>query len=424
MNPRPISDDTLGIAYVDPARHRHRSQRFRRPKRTQSTADANLAGLGGRRLALGFACVASLIAIIYFVGYVSLLPYYPDILLPTLAWCVLAATVITGVLAIRALSTRLPDWLFFILTVGGALVVWLDLAGTAGLAHLGLTPTAAFATGVFLVPLAALRSSTEIIAATLLLFVVVVFSMLPQADSAGLAGASRFAIPLAIACMCPLVAVYIMRGFRRMVRSELDLVLVQSTVGTASTAVGMHASEELARLDYDAETLLHDIGSGRIGFPLPPEIASRAGELATQLRVRLIEGRSDTWLKHAVNESEYLDDAVTIEDPAGLAGLLSPNQRDSLLLAIWLFVGQRARSAPPLRVEFGPVQRRQRTSTTYAINIPVVLTVPGVARRRVDQATWDAIERVGAREEIPGDGALIIRIRCVVDSPADVPVRG
>ena len=128
-------------------------------------------------------------------------------------------------------------------------------------------------------------------------------------------------------------------GFRRLVGRELDLSLVQSTVGTARSAVGMRASEELAQLDFDAETLLDDVGSGRITIPLPPDAAERAGTLAARLRVRLIEGRTDTWLRHAVTESAYLSHRVTVDDPFGSAGLLSQEQRDGLLLALWLLVG-------------------------------------------------------------------------------------
>jgi hypothetical protein len=425
MSARPVPDDTLGIGYVDPARRRRRPSAFRRPQRTQSTRDANLTGLGGRRLALGLACVAGFLAIGDLVRYLWLLSFYPDILLPTLAWIVLGATVAGAIVAIRALSARLPDWLFVILAVGAAIAVWLDLAGTAGLLHLGVMPTAAPAAGVLLMPLAALRGGREVVLAAVLLAIVLAVPVLLQVQAAGLTAVTALLVAAAAAGFPGIVAVYLVQGFRRMVRSELDLVLVQSTVGTPPTAVGMHASEELARLDYDAETLLDDIGAGRIELPLPPAVASTAGGLATQLRIRLIEGRTDTWLKHAVTESEYLADAVTIEDRSGLAGLLSPVQRDSLLLAIWLLVSERHRSATaPLRIEIGPVRRHPDRPATHSVEFPIVLSVSGVQRRRVDPSAWNAIDRVGTREETVENGTLMVRLRCVAGSPADARAGG
>ena len=75
-----------------------------------------------------------------------------------------------------------------------------------------------------------------------------------------------------------------------MVQRELDLVLVQSTITQSSSAVGMLASEELARIDLDAETLLDDVATGRTALPLSPAKSAAAARLATQLRLHLIEG--------------------------------------------------------------------------------------------------------------------------------------
>ena len=159
-------------------------------------------------------------------------------------------------------------------------------------------------------------------------------------------------VAVALTAVFPvLIATLAIGGFRRLVGRELDLSLVQSTVGTSRSAVGMRASEELAQLDFDAETLLDDVGSGRISIPLPPDAAELAGSLAARLRVRLIEGRTDTWLRHAVTESAYLSHRVTVGDPLGSAGLLSQEQRDGLLLALWLLVAEHPKSAgPPLTV--------------------------------------------------------------------------
>ena len=97
-----------------------------------------------------------------------------------------------------------------------------------------------------------------------------------------------------------------------MVQLELDRVLVQCTVSAPRYAVGMLASEELARLDLAAEELLESIASKKTALPLAPKMASIAASLATELRLHLIEGRRETWLYHAVSESEMLGKAVTL----------------------------------------------------------------------------------------------------------------
>src|SRR5690606_40047343 len=66
---------------------------------------------------------------------------------------------------------------------------------------------------------------------------------------------------LAFAVLPTVIGVLIVRGFRRMVQLELDRVLVQSNVSAPRYAVGMLASEELARLDLAAEQLLDSIAS-------------------------------------------------------------------------------------------------------------------------------------------------------------------
>jgi hypothetical protein len=177
--------------------------------------------------------------------------------------------------------------------------------------------------------------------------------------------------------------------------------------------MGMRASEELAQLDFDAETLLDDVGSGRIAIPLPPDAADRAGSLAAGLRVRLIEGRTDTWLRHAVTESAYLSDRVTVDDPTGSAGLLSQSQRDGLLLALWLLVAEHPKgSGPTLGVH---VSCREASDETLAEpGFEMSVDVSGVSRRRVDPGTWDAIGSVGAHDVVTGADGFRIDITCRV----------
>ena len=51
-----------------------------------------------------------------------------------------------------------------------------------------------------------------------------------------------------------------------------------------------------------------------------------------------------------MTESAYLSHRVMLDDPLGSAGLLSQEQRDGLLLALWLLVAEPPKGAgPPLR---------------------------------------------------------------------------
>ena len=194
---------------------------------------------------------------------------------------------------------------------------------------------------------------------------------------------------------------------------ELDLSLVQSTVSTAPSAVGMQASEELAKLDFDAETLLDDVGSGRIAIPLPEAVAERAGAVAARLRARLIEGRRDTWLKHAVIESAYLSDRVVVEDPEGAAGLLSQQQRDNLLLALWLLVGERRKGPPkPIAVALRNPASEEDADHAASPLVDIDIEVFDVALRRLDPSTWEAIDSVGRHDVVAGAESFRIEIEC------------
>ncbi len=155
---------------------------------------------------------------------------------------------------------------------------------------------------------------------------------------------------IAFAVLPAVIGVVIVEAFRRMVQVELDRVLTQSTVSAPRFAVGMLASEELARLDLAAEELLDSIATKKTPLPLAPKMASVAASLATELRLHLIEGRRETWLYHAVSESELLGKSVTLVDKSSLAGLLDPSQRDGLLSTAWLLVSDTTKANPATTV--------------------------------------------------------------------------
>ena len=388
---------------------------FRRPARSARAAGDVRESHGGRRLATGITIAAALVILAHLTHSIALDPYYtpgrwPG---PWAAWIALAIVVAIGVVS-RLISRNLPGWLYVLLLLGLIAPVGLDVSETAGLLDDGVTPTAAAAAGAVLMPVAAIRGSKIPLAVAAAIALVLGIEALLQSDSTNMYMVSGVVVA-ASAFFPVLLVTFAVSGFRRLVGLELDLSLVQSTVSTPRSAVGMRASEELAQLDFDAETLLEDVGSGRIAIPLPPDAAERAGTLAARLRVRLIEGRTDTWLRHAVTESALLSERVTVDDPTGCAGLLSQAKRDGLLLALWLLVAQRPKStAQPLSVH---VRCRETTDVTESgpTGVDLSILVSGVPRRRVDPATWDAIGSVGVHDVVPGADGFRIDIACRID---------
>lgn len=392
---------------------------FHRPSR--SARAARSAGdvrdsHGGRRLATGITIAAGVVVVAHLMHAAVLAPYFPAGRSPWPAWLALAAVIAIGVVS-RLIARTMPDWLYVALLIGLAAPLSLDVAATAGQLHLGVTPTAAAAAGAVLMPVAAIRGTRVPFAVASVISSILAIEAVLQVGTAG--RATVVGVAIAASAVFPVLLVTVaVRGFRRLVRRELDLSLVQSTIGTSRSAVGMRASEELAQLDFDAENLLEDVGSGRIAIPLPPEAAERAGQLAARLRVRLIEGRTDTWLRHAVTESAYLSHRVSLDDPSGSAGLLSQAQRDGLLLALWLLVAQQPkRSAAPLSVHV-TVHDSSESLDGDRLGFDLSIEVAGLARRRVDPGTWDAIGSVGDHTVVTVADGFRIDVACTVDQTA------
>ena len=375
-------------------------------------------GLGARHLGIGMSISGGVIAVFLLVRLGVAWGQTPTPTLSILAWLILAATAVGVHLAVHELSSRMPTWLFLLALGLCAIVVALDLAGSWGFSGTATFPTAAPAVGAFLLTIVTLRESRDITLAALALGVIMGAATLFEARSDVLALGPDI-LGVALAVVPPLVGASIVQAFRRMVQRELDLVLVQSTVSQPRFAVGMLASEQLARLDLDAETLLDDVAQGRTALPLAASTATTAASLATQLRVHLIEGRTETWLHHAITESEFLGPVVALSDPAGLAGLLSPTQRDGLLLTIWLLLGDTQRSGAAVSLRLGPIARTYSAGLHHRVRFPIELTTTGVSRRRVDPETWQAIRAVGPHMDSNWAGSLRVDIECSVDNPAD-----
>ncbi|WEO78215.1 hypothetical protein BJQ94_04035 [Cryobacterium sp. SO2] len=395
-----------------------RRRTFRRPQRTVDTTRANRTGLGGRHLGVGVSLSGAFVALFLLWRFAVQWELYPNPMPTLVAWAVLLAAGAATLVAINRLPNRMPTWLFLTVLATGELIVGLDLAGYGRGDAVGTFPTAAAAVGALFTVLVTVRRGRDIVAATLVLGAVVAAGSLTAARTDSLVLAPAI-LTIGLCIFPPLLGVSVVRVFRRMVQRELDLVLVQSTVTQSSSAVGMLASEELARIDLDAETLLDDVATGRTALPLSAAKSAAAAALATQLRLHLIEGRRETWLHHALTESEFLGPAVNLDDPAGLAGQLSPVQRDALLLAIWLLISDTDGAEPTVSLVFGPLGRTSGHAIGEMLRFPIQIVIEGVPRRRVDPETWQAIRAVGPHIDSVRSGQLHVDIECSIDNPAD-----
>lgn len=416
-------ENTLGVVITGAGR-----KRVKQPRRSGRVANsAHRASLGVAFLGLGAAILVGLRAIYGFSWFIALgsSGEYPKPIAALASWIVLVAVLIGAIIAARIINDRLPDWLFALFLTGLAVSVALDVIAIWDLHNIGHNATAAIAAGMTLLVVVTVRGPVEILVATGILAVGLAVAMFLDAKPGALLDGEWIApqiIALASAVLPAVIGVVIIESFRRMVQVELDRVLTQSTVSAPRFAVGMLASEELARLDLAAEELLDSIATKKTSLPLAPKMASVAASLATELRLHLIEGRRETWLYHAVSESELLGKSVTLVDKSSLAGLLDPSQRDGLLSTAWLLVSDTTKANPSTTVtlQIGPVDASVATGLpTHKLLVPITITTTGVPRNRVDPTIWDAIGRVGRYSDSTQDGSLRVDIECVVDNPAD-----
>lgn len=401
-----------------------------RPKPTSSPAaralrqaSAGGASLGTGFLGIGAGIVAGIAAIAGLTMYLSGLAFSVNPLPSSFAWLLYCIVLIVVGVTIAIAGERMPHWLFALFLAALAGVIALDFIAIWPLHNIGANATASVAASFGLLIAVTLRRTSEIIvavaliAAAFVIAIVMTTPLTPDTLPAQLVVLSAVVLP-------PLFATWLIVHFRRIVQLELDRVLVQSTVSAPRFAVGMLASEELARLDLAAEELFDSVASGRTKLPLDPKTASIAASLATELRLHLIEGRRETWLYHAVTESEQLGKSVTLSDSGSLAGLLDSQQRDGLLSGVWLLVSDKQKDRPTVHVTLGPVGQslpddEQSGSPSSLVSVPIVITSTGISRNRVDPATWGAIARVGTFTNATENSSLRVEIDCVVANPAD-----
>lgn len=389
-------------------------------RRVIRAATPRRASLGTGFIGIGAAVIVGLRSIYGIVWFVALWNSYPNPLPALIAWVVLLAVLVATFITARVIGDQLPDWAFAVFLLGLAAAVALDLYAIWPLHDIGRNATAAVTAGMALVIVITLRRTRDVLISVgvlaLVLGTAMVLNTRPNPDDF-----APQVTTLAFAVLPVIIGVVIINGFRRLVQVELDRVLVQSTVSAPRFAVGMMASEELARLDLAAEELLDSVSTGKTKLPLDPKTASVAASLATELRLHLIEGRRETWLYHAITESDLLGKAVTLTDKASLAGLLDPQQRDGLLSTAWLLLSDTAKRGASRSVELvvGPATESVATPEGRKITIPIAIITQGVARNRVDPATWEAIRKVGQYSDSTQNSSLRVDIQCLVDNPAD-----
>lgn len=409
-------ENTLGVI-VGAKSQRREADATRRVIRA---ATPRRSSLGTGFIGIGAAVVVALRTIYGVVWFVSLWDTYPDPIPALLAWVILIVTLVATFITARVIGDQLPDWAFGLFLAGLAAAVALDLYAIWPLHDIGRNATAAVTAGMTLLVVVTLRRARDILIAVSVLGVALATAMVlnTRPDPADFAPQVT---TLAFAVLPAVIGVVVVNGFRRLVQVELDRVLVQSTVSAPRFAVGMLASEELARLDLAAEELLDSVATGKTKLPLDPKTASVAASLATELRLHLIEGRRETWLYHAITESDLLGKAVTLIDKGSLAGLLDPQQRDGLLSTAWLLVSDTAKRTldRSVQLELGPVTTPTEDGPGKKILVPIVITTTGVPRNRVDPATWEAIGRVGQYSDSTQNSSLRVDISCLVDNPAD-----
>jgi uncharacterized membrane protein YhaH (DUF805 family) len=415
MSYAPPEENTLGVILGRGKRREPDATR-----RVIRAATPRRASLGTSFIGIGAAVVVALRSIYGFVWFLSLWDTYPDPIPALAAWVALIVVLVATFVTSRLAGDQLPDWMFATFMVGLATAVALDLIAIWPLHDVGRNATAAVTAGMALLLIVTLRRGRDILTAVAVLGVTLATAMVLNSSLAADDLGPQITT-LAFAVLPGVIGVAIVRAFRRLVQVELDRVLVQSTVSAPRFAVGMMASEELARLDLAAEELLESVATGKTALPLDPKMASKAASLATELRLHLIEGRRETWLYHAITESDFLGKSVTLADKSSLAGLLDPHQRDGLLSTAWLLVSDPVKNTTSrsVQISIGPATDSVETPEGRKITVPIVLTTTGVPRNRVDPSTWEAVRKVGQYSDSTQHSSLRVEIQCLVDNPAD-----
>lgn len=376
------------------------------------------AAIGTRRLWSGTAIILAFQIVLDFGGTIQRLGDYRDPLPVLTGWAVLVVADVAIVVVTRVLGEHLPDWLFALWCTALLLVIALDLSAAWGMPNPADSLTVGLSASLSLVLAVVTRSTVQILLASGAITIAtgVAWGFMGGYDPSVI---HETVYTLCLMSFPVVVATLITNSFRRLMRRETEEILSHSAIAAPRLTVGIEASEQLARLDLAAESLLGAVADGRMRLPLSEEVAKRAGSLATELRLHLLASRSKTWLALAIDESTLLSVNVRVEDPAASAGLLNTRQRAALLSALWLLHDEHGASgrtrAEQILITFGEPTRTLDADHFEAVAIRV--EVPRSTRMMIDPGVWEHFARVGRyREAIDGLG-MRIDIHCLVPSP-------
>jgi hypothetical protein len=377
--------------------------------------ETSLLTLNTSQLGIGLGLAGGLLFLHALWRFLDHVDEFPRLGLNLASWAILSVTVVLVVVALRAAGFIFSNVLFWCMVVSLTAAAVLDFAAVWHLGDDGLYPTSAIAVGAVLLGAASLRPAREIVVASLILGVGLTLGVLVPNPSLEQLGPLLLLLVLAIAP--PLIAASILGSYRRHILLALDRVLTQSAI-TAPVVLtaGMLGSAELAELDHEVEELFDDVATGRESLPLSPERADQAAALATELRRHLVAGHQDTWLSHAVSESEFLSDHVSIDDPQGLSARLDQLQRDGLLSGLWMLMSSAARMPAEARVHFVEHTVQPRSDMRRVL---IALAIDGIARSSVEAITWAALRRVGRYTDTVTPLGLRVDIETDVPPPAE-----
>lgn len=350
---------------------------------------ATKAQLSTVQLGTGLAAAGGIVVLVSFLRVAEYWAGYRVSNLSFLAWILLGLTLVALIFWVRYTSARLTRPAFFIFAAILILCSVLDLAGVWELTATRVYPTAAVAAGGVFLALTTLRPTREMVWVSAILSIGFIAVFIAQGTQAPSTSAPE--LLMAVFALVPLgIGIVVVGTYRNMLTQALDRVLLLSTVEDPAYGVSLRAKQELSALDLEVEELFDAVAAGSEPLPLSPERARRAGELATELRAHLIAGRVNTWLAHAINESDVLRGRITVEDPEGLAGLMDPGQRDGLLSAIWLLSVTDGDTTPQGTLEFSREGIGPRSDS-----LRITLTFTGMTRLNIEPATWPGLDRVG-----------------------------
>jgi HPt (histidine-containing phosphotransfer) domain-containing protein len=379
--------------------------------------ETSLLTLNTSQLGVGLGLAGGLLFVHALWRFLDHVEDFPRLVLNIASWAILFVTVVLVVIALRAAGFIFSTLLFWSMVLSLTVAAVLDFAAVWQVVDDGVYPTSAIAVGAVLLGASSLRPAREIVMASAILGVGLLLGVLvpgPGEDRLG-----PLLLLLVLAIVPPLIAASILGEYRRHILLALDRVLTQSAISAPVVlTAGMLGSAELAELDHEVEELFDDVATGREPLPLSPERADQASALATELRRHLVAGHQDTWLSHAVSESEFLSDHVTIDDANGLSARLDQLQRDGLLSGLWMLMSSAARMPATARVSF--IERRDQPRADSR-RVLIALDVDGIGRSGVEAITWAALRRVGRYTDTATPLGLRVDIEAEVAVTQDQP---